>query len=185
MLSFAVGIGAAAFLELQVVHRFRHRVDFEGLRLLLSGHNLIKLALYGLWATGLGLLFIRVGVQGNPLNAKLVAKLAVVILLTLNTRLIDRVLIPELFEYEGERLPAIPPMQRVQFGAIGGFSAGCWMSALLLGAFSAMKAMGPVELAGILLPIVLSAAAFGACVGLAAGYRQQTPARDPWAVPGE
>ena len=95
MLCFAIGIGGAAFLELNVVKRFHHVIEEEGLRLMLFGHKLIKVALIGLWFTGLALLFMRLQVYGGAFSDKLGAKLVVATLLTLNMMLIDRVVLVE------------------------------------------------------------------------------------------
>ncbi len=183
MLAFAIGIGGAAFLELQVVRRFRNRIDHEGLRVLLFGHDLIRRALYALWATGLALLILRLGFLGGAFSAKLAAKLVVVTLLTLNMRLIERVLIPEIFEWEGARVADIPARTLAEFGAIAGFSAGCWCSALLLGGIGRMKTMDAWEIASVLVPLIAAAAISGAAMAMIAGWQGFT--RRPRIVPGE
>ncbi|MEM9342903.1 MAG: hypothetical protein AAGA87_07640 [Pseudomonadota bacterium] len=187
MLSFAIGIGAALFLELQVTKRFIRGVEIEGLRMLLSGHTLIKYALFGLWLTGLGLVFMRVVILCEMPSAKMIAKLTVVTLLTANMRIIDRFVLPELFVYEGLQLADIPAKVRAQLGAVAGFSAGCWASALLLGGFGRLAMMDGLAIASFLVPIIAFATACGAIVGFAAGMKRGLPQRDPWkaVVPGE
>lgn len=183
MLAFAVGIGAAAFLELQLVRRFRTGVDIGSLRLLLFGHDLIRNALIALWVTGAALLAMRLGLLDGAFSAKLAAKLIVVTLLTANMLVIDRFVIPDLFVYEGASLSEIPAAVRGQFGAVAGFSAGCWGSALLLGGIGRFKAMEAAEIAGVLLPIVAAATLAGAAAGFFAGLRPAAPAAQ--IVPGE
>lgn len=161
MAAFAAGIGAAAFLEISVLRRFRARVDIEGLRLLLMGHDLIKFAVIGLWATGAAMIFMRVGVLGDPFSAKLMAKLGVVTLLTLNMVLIDRFLIPEIFVHEDQPLARIPREILTKFGAIAGFSAGAWLSALLLGGIGQFKAMDFFTISEVLVPILVLATIAG------------------------
>lgn len=165
MLSFALGIGAAAFLEMQVLKRFRRRIDSEGLKLVLAGHDLIRIAVITLWCTGLCLLLLRIGPLGGALTAKLLAKLAVVTLLTLNMRVIDRFVIPELFYVEGKALGEIPQKLRAQLGAVAGFSGGCWISALLIGGMSVAKQLSPAELAVAVLGLLIGATVVGAAAG--------------------
>ena len=182
--SFAVGIGAAAFLELNLVQRFRSNLDFEGLNMLLLGHDLIKAAVIGLWLSGLGLLFLRLGVLGDPFTAKLGAKLAVVSALTINMVVIERYLIPEILAYEDMGYPDIPLLARLKFGSIAGFSAGAWLSALLLGGIGRFKAMEALTLAEVLLPLLAAATLAGALAAILAG-RETAPAPQGSVVPGE
>ncbi|MDU8943060.1 hypothetical protein [Ovoidimarina sediminis] len=170
MLCFAIGIGGAAFLELNVVRRFHHVIEEEGLRLMLFGHKLIKVALIGLWFTGLALLFLRLGVYGGSFSDKLGAKLVVVTLLTLNMLLIDRVVLVEIVRFEGAGVAEIPWLRRGRLGAIAGFSAGCWIAALLLGGIGYAKTMAAGELAAVLAPLLLGSAALGFGAALAAGW---------------
>ena len=186
MLSFAIGIGSAAFLEVLVVRRFLRGIDIEGLRIVLAGHDIVKYALAGLWVSGLGLLYYKIYVLCLPFSPKLGAKLVVVTLLTINMGLIDRILIPDLFEYEGSKVRDIPASDLRLFGGIAGFSAGCWIAALLLGGISRMRYMSPVELGGILLPILAAATLAGVVLALAAsGRRSSRTDISPAVVPGE
>ena len=169
MLSFAIGIGTAAFLTVSVFRRFRNGIDIEGLRLLLNGHDLVRYALIGLWATGAGLLFFRLVILCEMPNAKLIAKFLIVSALTLNMRVIGQYLIPELFVWEGSRLAEIPAQIRMELGALAGFSAGLWCAALVLGGFHRMKMMNAWELAGVLLPLILAAVITGTLAGWLAG----------------
>ncbi len=182
MLFFAIGIGGAAFLELNVVRRFHHMIEEEGLRLMLFGHKLIKIALIGLWFTGLALLFMRLGVYEGVFSDKLGAKLAVVTLLTANMILIDRFVIPEIVAFEGASVAHIPWRTRGKLGAVAGFSAGCWIAALLLGGIGYTKTMAAPELAGVLVPLLLGCAMIGWIGALVAGWIRRT---DYELVPGE
>ena len=182
MTCFAIGIGTAAFLEVQVLRRFRDGIDIEGLRLLLGGHDLIRYALYGLWATGAGLLFFRIVILCEMPSPKLIAKLMVVSALTLNMRAIGEFVIPELFVWEGMRIADIPARVRMELGAVAGVSGGLWASALVLGGFHRMKMMDGWEIAGVLLPLILTATLVGTLAGWLAGRLGGGPAV---MVPGE
>ena len=182
MMSFALGIGAAAFLELQIVKRCRYQIDSDSLRLVLSGHQLITVAVITLWCTGLGLLVMRIGPMGGELTIKLLAKLAVVTLLTLNMRVIDRFVIPELFDVEGMALGDIPADTRAKLGAVAGLSGGCWLAALLIGGMSIAQEMTALELGIAVSSLLASSAVVGALAGaLAFGATRR---RERW-IAGE
>lgn len=172
MASFAVGIGTAAFLELQVMKRFQTRIDSEGLQIVLTGHKLIFGALVTLWATGLCLMTLRIGFLGGDLSVKILAKLWVVTLLTLNMRVIESFVIPELYEVEGMALGDIPRRIRSRLGAVAGFSGGCWLTALLIGGMTIATEMSASGLTLTVGTILLAAI----CVGALAGrYASQAP----------
>lgn len=182
MASFAVGIGAAAFLEMQVMKRFQTRIDSEGLKIVLLGHKLILGALITLWATGLCLITLRIGFLGGELSVKLLAKLWVVTLLTLNMRVIEAFVIPELYEVEGMRLADIPRRIRSRLGAVAGFSGGCWTTALLIGGMSIateMTAMGlTVAVGAVLLTSICAGALAGRFVSKGSDFKNPMFAQD-------
>ncbi|MGV6847102.1 MAG: hypothetical protein ACWA5A_01855 [Marinibacterium sp.] len=166
MASFAVGIGAAAFLELYLIKRFRARLDPASVSLLLMGHQLIRVAVIALWVTGLSLLYVRLAIYGDPFSAKLLAKLSVVTALTVNMMIIERFLIPRVQKYRGRCLSDIKPRTLALFGGIAGFSAGSWASALLLGGVGYLKSLDIPHLSSVLLPILGTATLVGILAGL-------------------
>lgn len=164
--AFAAGLGTAAFLEICLAKRLRECIDLESLRLILTGHEIIKLAVIGLWVTGLGLMYFRLVVFDDPFTAKLAAKVLIVSALSVNMILIDRFLIPEIFLYEDQRLSDIHPQTLAQFGAIVGFSGGVWISALLLGGIGFLKTMTIPGLLLFLVPLVIAATVLGCAVAV-------------------
>jgi hypothetical protein len=175
MAAFAVGIGAATFLESQLLRRFSGGIDAEGLKTLIGGHKLIRNALLALWITGLGLLYVKIFVLCLGFTAKLGVKLGVVMLLTGNMLLIERYLIPEMSAREGVRLRDIPQAVLGRFGAVAGFSAGCWGSALLLGGIGRFRTMEAFEVLGVILPLVIAATIAGAVAAMVVGYKPNWP----------
>ena len=141
------------------------------------GHQLITVAVITLWITGLGLLTLRLGPMGGELSVKLLAKLAVVTLLTLNMRVIDRFVIPELFDVEGMALGDIPADIRAQLGAVAGLSAGCWMAALLIGGMSIAKELTALELGAAVACVLGLSALIGAAAGALALGANNRPTR--------
>ena len=169
MLAFAVGIGTAAFLGLQVFGRFRRCVDLMGLRIVLYGNMLIRKALAALWITGVGLLAMQIGVLGGTLTEQHAVKFLIVAVLTASAWATDRYLIPELFVYEGAEPSEIPALMRIQLGAAAGLSGGCWISALLLGGTGLMKSMPAEQIAALFVPVVLAATLAAAAAAWSAG----------------
>ena len=174
--AFAVGIGAAVFLEAFVLKRFWSGIDREGLKLLAVGHGLIGTAVRALWITGLMLLIIRLGVLDAPFTAKLGMKLAVVSLLSANMVLIEHIVIPELARQKGRTLFMIPAQIRMRLGAIGGLSAGCWAVALLLGGVTHFSTLGALDLVAVFVPALAVATLGGALLGFALARPRLRPA---------
>jgi hypothetical protein len=170
--AFAVGVGAAVFLEYTVFSRFQHRIDREGLDLVHKGHDLIAIAVKGLWVTGLLLLVIRLGVEGRPFSAKLMTKLCVVLVLTLNMNAIGRIVMPRLDAMEGRSVSTIPWSTRMTLGAFVGLSGASWLSGLLLGTVALFKQMEAEALGMIFGSILTSGFVGGAVVALMMGERR-------------
>ena len=168
--AFAVGLGAAAFLEITILKRFRTCIDGDGLRLLHQGHQLIASAVRALWMTGLTLLILRIGVEGAPLSPKILMKLIVVSALTANMALIERWVLPELAARRSYALSDIPVNRLAALGAVGGFSGACWLSALALGGVGIFKTMGLAPLLVIFLPTLIGGAAVGGTIAVAIGH---------------
>lgn len=181
---FAAGIGSAAFLEICLAKRLRERIDLESLRLVLTGHTIIKSAVVGLWLTGLSLMYFRLVVFGDPFTAKLAVKVLIVTALSLNMIVINRFVIPEIFLYEDARLSDIPTQTLAQFGAVVGFSAGVWMSALLLGGIGVLKTMNFATLLFLLVPLLVAATLLGCVVAVFSTYTEISKPR-PMEQPAE
>ena len=168
--AFAVGIGAAAFLETTILKRFRSCIDGDGLRLLQQGHALIGNSVRILWVTGLSLIIIHVGLAAEPVTAKLLMKLIVVCALTANMAMIERWVLPTLSAMRGFAISDIPVNRLASLGAIGGVSAACWISALALGGVGLFKTLGLGALLMIFLPSLCGAAFIGAGIAVAIGH---------------
>ncbi|MEL6337406.1 MAG: hypothetical protein AAFS07_14145 [Pseudomonadota bacterium] len=151
-----------------------------------AAHDLIGPALVAAWVTGLALVAVRTGLDPAAASPKLLAKLLVVTVLTLNVVLILRVVKPTLIEYRGAGLVALPLWRKLMFAVTGAISAAGWTAALILGASSVIKTAGW----DLLLPLItgLYASTLMATVGFALvahlrwrlHERRHGPAR--WAV---
>lgn len=162
MFCFAVGIGVSLFIESVVVPRFLTQIDRRDVTFAEGGHRLIKFALLGLWTTGFALLFVKVGLMGAPLTAKLAMKFIVVAVLTFNMKMIADHALPVIRHNIGHHLGVLTRYELRMLGAIAGVSTSGWMLALGLGAIGMFKTLAGWQLAVIFLPLLIAAPLIGA-----------------------
>ena len=169
MVCFAVGIGVAAFIEIVILRDMRTTITGPNVVLLIHGHRLIAIAVKGLWITGLSLFVLKVGVAAAPVTAKLVAKFAIVSMLTANMLAIERFALPLVQDSVGKSVADMNTLHLVALGAIGGISASCWVSALMLGGISSLAQQPPTILMALLLPALMAGSSIGAVLAYWAG----------------
>ncbi len=139
LLGLALGFGVAIMADLcaaRSLFRPLERHEFEDLH---RYHRTVAFGLALFWTSGLVLLWLRTGFALENFSPKLVAKLCVVGLLTVNAYLIGRIGLPTMWAWEGHRFGALPLAHRLRLGALAGMSGAGWIAALALGVFSAMK----------------------------------------------
>ncbi len=139
LIGLALGFGVAIIADLCAARSlFRPLADheFDDLH---RHHRTVALGLALFWASGLVLLWLRTGFVIENFSPKLITKLCVVGLLTVNAWLIGRIGLPTLIAYAGCRFGALPIAHRLRLGALAGMSGAGWIAALALGVFSAMK----------------------------------------------
>jgi hypothetical protein len=171
MLSFAVGIGTAVFLETMIMPQFLTRIDRQNLRILHKAHNLIGASLAALWISGAAILLLKLFWMDGSVTPKLAAKFAVVTLLTVNMKLIGSLVVPALEALEGRSIARLSDSQLKTFGAIGGMSAAGWLCALALGGISYFKPLPWHELVWFFLPALTLGPLLGSFAGLHLGRR--------------
>jgi len=115
----------------------------------------MKFFLYGLWATGAMLILSDHGtdIAAIVANTKLVFKLIVVTVLTLNGALIHRVAIPLLSE-GGKLIPA----NAKKLTAMSAVSTSHWLLAALIGCFQPLALISPYLVAAIYLGVLIACA---------------------------
>lgn len=139
LIGLALGFGVAIMADLCAARSmFRPLQDheFDDLH---RYHRTVALGLALFWASGLVLLWLRTGFDPENFSPKLIAKLCVVSLLTVNAYLIGRIGLPTMLDWAGYRFGALPLTHRLRLGALAGMSGAGWISALALGVFSMMK----------------------------------------------
>ena len=153
-----LGMGAAVFLDAWLMRRFRAgqplgRADAEVLAL---GSRLVAAGLALLWVSGLGFLALAWASAGETLpatwrtdpalfgNPKLHAKLAVVLLLSVNGAVLHRHVLPHLGTGMGSGpLGGLPRRKRTLALACGAVSGSGWLYAFLLGAVRELNHVVP------------------------------------------
>lgn len=167
----AVGLGGATLLDLMLLRFFvRQRVCAEHVEIFEFSSKVINTGLKLLWLTGFGFLlhyalFDSVKLQ----NPKVHAKLAVVVILTLNGVFIHMMVLPHLRRQIGRTLfHGTGWLQRSVFFTSGAVSAVSWYTPVVLGVFSQLNFSVPATqiLVGYLALVALAAACMAAGVGL-------------------
>lgn len=139
LLGLALGFGVAINADLCAARSlFRPLQDheFDDLH---RYHRTVAFGLALFWLSGLVLMWLRTGFVLAEFSPKLIAKLCVVTLLTLNAYLIGRIGLPTLLAFQGCSFSALPLIHRLRLGALAGMSGAGWIAALALGVFTAMK----------------------------------------------
>lgn len=167
----AVGLGGATLLDLMLLRFFvRRQVCVEHVEIFEFSSKIINAGLKLLWLTGLGFLLHYSLCDPIKLqNPKLHAKLAVVVILTLNGVFIHMTVLPHLRRQIGRTLfHGTGGLQRSVFFASGAVSAVSWYTPVVLGVFSQLNFSVPATqiLVGYLVLVAFAAACMAAVVGL-------------------
>ena len=167
LLGLALGFGLAILADVLAARAVLRPLDWREVELLGRLHRMVTLGLVVLWASGLTLLWLRTGFDLGRFSPKLVTKIGIVTVLTLNAWAIGRVGLPTLVRYQGWRFGDLPLPERVQLCALGALSAASWVSALALGVFSQLRSMewsGLTPLVAAVYLFALSLAVIGATI---------------------
>ncbi|NNE79329.1 MAG: hypothetical protein HKN18_03560 [Silicimonas sp.] len=139
LLGLALGFGVAILADLSAARLLVRPLDGHEVETLHRYHRTVAMGLALFWASGLVLLWLRTGFQVESFSPKLMAKLGIVTLLTVNAIMIGRIGLAVLRDWHGVRFGAIPFAERTRLSALAGLSGAGWISALALGVFSKLK----------------------------------------------
>lgn len=177
VLAVVLGLGSAMLLEATLLSRSRMPLTEETLDLIRRAHRMIGVAVLALWLSGAALTALAARAASGLPADKVLVKIAIVLLLTLNMRLIGGWATPLLERSVGRAPMSLDAARRTVLGAIGGLSAGCWLSALMLGAIGQFRPMTLEQLAPLFGGLLLAATLAGAALGLGLGLlRLRKPA---------
>jgi hypothetical protein len=157
LLAVCIGLGASIMADLYILNRLRTPLSSDMLATLHRTHLVVWAALGVMWATGLGLVYIRTGFDPAAFTPKLIAKLATVSVLTLNALLIGWVVMPVLKRGKGRSIAALARGAKLRLAVIGGISSASWMLALAMGVSKVLARSG-ADVFAVLLPTAYVAA---------------------------
>lgn len=169
IMGLAAGLGLAFCADILAVRALFVPVSGRDVWLLGVLHRVILGGLALLWLSGLYILYLRTGFDPAQFTPKLMAKLAVVTLLSLNAASISRVALPAFASQQGRTFGTFPAALRLRLSAIAGLSLSCWLSGLALGVFSQFKPMGFDGLTAILAPVFAAGLGGAMLFAMAAG----------------
>ena len=150
IIGIALGLGLAIYADGRFLRALSAPLRQTELETLKAIHTHVVVAMAILWLTGLALLYVRTGFELAKFSPKLMFKVGLVSVLTLNALLIGRRVIPLMQHYEGWSYVEMPLRPRLRLALIGAVSAACWISLLALGVFQAFKTMGALEIVDVL-----------------------------------
>ena len=137
-------------------------------------HGALTLGLMFFWLSGLILVDILTGFVWEEFSPKLVAKIAVVTILSINAILIGRLALPFYEKNQDMLFGEFTAPQRLRLASCGAVSAASWFSAFCLGAVESLQTAGPETLIGLLATIYIAALTGGAVLAALTGRRGQS-----------
>lgn len=167
LLGLALGFGVGILADMTAAKSLVRPLDDRDFETLHRYHRTVSLGLCLFWASGLVLLWLRTGFDPAQFSPKLMTKLGVVAVLTVNAFLIGRIALPTMEAWYGCRLGAMPFAHRLRLAALGGMSGASWIAALALGVFTAMKTFEwevLSQIIGLIYVVFLSVALLSAIV---------------------
>jgi hypothetical protein len=137
-IGLALGLGAATLLDLMLVRFFvRETISSESWKIVHFFSRIVNIGLVVLWVTGIGFI-VHYGLfdPAKLMNEKIWAKLAIVLVLSLNGIFIHAIVLPRIKAQIGKTLLAgMSRFQRSAFLISGAISATSWYVPVILGAF--------------------------------------------------
>jgi len=148
-IGFALGIGAGCFADYSLLRKLDSEVsscDISNIELI---HRIVWVGLLLLWGSGFVILYARTGFQWAEFTPKLLVKLLVVGILTLNAILLGMIAMPILRSNINRSYMTFSLEHKVILCLLAALSTCSWISGLVLGIFSALK---PADF-GLMLPM--------------------------------
>ena len=142
LLAIIVGLGASFIADATVFRHLKAPLSAEFLSNLHWLHCIVNLALWGMWISGAVLIYLRTGFVLDNFSPKLIAKVVVVSVLTLNSLLISRYAMPKLALKTREAPLDFSKRLKLPLAMIAGFSTTSWLLALALGSSAVLKQSG-------------------------------------------
>ncbi len=161
IIAVAIGFGAAFLADYHVVSRLGRPIDDHLTTTLQLCHSVIWAMVFGMWATGFVLVYIRTGFDPVNFTPKLICKIITVTILTANAMLISKIAVPLVEENRGRSLMWLPLKSKLCLAGIGAISSASWMLALAMGSSKVLAASGWIVFA-FLMPVIYFLGVFAA-----------------------
>lgn len=161
IIAVAIGFGAAFLADYHVVSRLGRPIDDNLTTTLHLCHQVIWAMVFGMWVTGLVLIYIRTGFDPANFTPKLIAKVITVSILTGNAMLISKFAVPLVEQNRGRSLMWLPLRNKLCLAGIGAISSASWMLALAMGSSKVLAASGWIVFA-FLMPFIYFLGVFAA-----------------------
>lgn len=139
IIGVALGLGGGLIADIRFMRFLFARFDVTDLEFFHDMHRIVSKALVLLWISGLMLLVMRTGFLPENFSPKLITKLLVVGLLTLNAIMVGVLAMPVLTRMIDCQLGELNLTDRLRLTLVGGISSASWLSGLLLGVFAILK----------------------------------------------
>lgn len=162
-IGLALGLGLAFYADFRVLRNFGAPLSRRESDFIHMIHGPLVFAVLVLWASGLGILVLKTGLDPALISAKLCAKLIVVTILTANAWALAKYVLPVLDSAVGKPIWRLPTERFAQVMVFGAISATSWTLALCLGVFSIAKQL-PAEILFGFIGASYSCAVLGAIV---------------------
>lgn len=135
----ALGLGTVVSVALSLRPMLEKGLDRQMLAFVRRSHAMIAAAIVVLWVAGLALIGIRTGFDPAAFSPKLITKLVVVTVLTIDALLMGLCVSPVLARHSGQSLKELSVPERLLLANCAALSGASWLYALMLGASSVLK----------------------------------------------
>lgn len=148
---FALGMGAGLYFDVRALRRINTAFTQDDIAGFNQVHNFVVFAVFGLWITGIMMIYIRTGFNVSEFTPKLWMKLIVVTVLTANAFSIGRIVLPRVAQSVGQKAIELPLRTILTMTTATAFSVFCWLSGLVLGVSVTLKTADWTTLSGFLI----------------------------------
>ncbi len=138
-IGFALGIGAGSFADFSILRKINTELTGCDLGNLETVHKIVWTGLGILWLSGLIILYMKTGFIFSEFTPKLITKLAVVTILTVNAFLLGLWAMPILKKNINRPYLAFSLEHKTILSLLASISLCSWISGLILGIFSALR----------------------------------------------
>jgi hypothetical protein len=133
LIFFALGMGSGLYFDLHALTHINKPFTKDDIVHFGKAHIIVFTAVFGLWLSGVFLIYIRTGFVISEFTPKLWVKLIIVSVLTLNAISIGLTVLPRIKRSEGLLAIELPLSALLPMTITTALSISCWLSALVLG----------------------------------------------------